>query len=281
MKQGILIFAHNNREVDFLRLAIISGRLAKKNLGKSVSLVTDEHTKQWMVDDDLEDTVREIFDNVIVTEKPSEDNFRTLNDGASAKTVPFANKNRYSAYNLSPYDQTLVIDSDLLILSDKLNKYWNVDTDLSICKSNVHIKDDFKYLDNFVSDTGPKMFWATAFMFKKTDKAKSFFGLVDYIRENYLDFASIYGFVPNTFRNDVAFSIAKHMFEGFIENENFSLPEIMCTVDKDVLYDIDNGMLKFLISNNDSYYVTSFKDIDIHVMNKQSLIRNFDGLINL
>ena len=32
MKKGCLIFAHNNRQIDYSLLALISGGLAKKNL---------------------------------------------------------------------------------------------------------------------------------------------------------------------------------------------------------------------------------------------------------
>ena len=48
MTNGILIFAHNNREVDYGLLAVISGGLAKKHLKVPVSLVADTGTLAWM-----------------------------------------------------------------------------------------------------------------------------------------------------------------------------------------------------------------------------------------
>ena len=50
MTNGILIFAHNNREVDYGLLAVISGGLAKKHLHVPVSLVTDHSTKEWLIE---------------------------------------------------------------------------------------------------------------------------------------------------------------------------------------------------------------------------------------
>ena len=50
MTNGILIFAHNNREVDYGLLAVISGGLAKKHLDVPVSLVTDHSTKEWLIE---------------------------------------------------------------------------------------------------------------------------------------------------------------------------------------------------------------------------------------
>jgi hypothetical protein len=48
MKNGCLIFAHNNRQIDYSLLALISGGLAKKNLKVPISLVTDKSTVDWL-----------------------------------------------------------------------------------------------------------------------------------------------------------------------------------------------------------------------------------------
>ena len=48
MKKGILIFAHNNRQIDYARMSLVTGSLAKKNLGVPVSLATDPSTVEWM-----------------------------------------------------------------------------------------------------------------------------------------------------------------------------------------------------------------------------------------
>ena len=48
MTQGIILYAHNNRTVDYALMAVIAGGLAKKNLQVPVSLITDESTIAWM-----------------------------------------------------------------------------------------------------------------------------------------------------------------------------------------------------------------------------------------
>jgi hypothetical protein len=48
MTCGVLIFAHNNRDVDYALMAMVAGGLAKKNLNVPVSLVTDLSTVEWM-----------------------------------------------------------------------------------------------------------------------------------------------------------------------------------------------------------------------------------------
>ena len=47
MNKGILIFAHNSREVDYILTAVLAASLAKKYLKAPVSLVTDNSTLIW------------------------------------------------------------------------------------------------------------------------------------------------------------------------------------------------------------------------------------------
>ncbi len=44
MKKGILIYAYNSPTLDYALMGIISGGLAKKNLGIPASLVSDQST---------------------------------------------------------------------------------------------------------------------------------------------------------------------------------------------------------------------------------------------
>jgi hypothetical protein len=57
---------------------------------------------------------------------------------------------------------------------------------------------------------------------------------------------------------------------------------VLTALDKDVLYDVKDENLIFLIDAvNDSVFATSVSKLDIHVMNKQSLIRNSTKLLEL
>jgi hypothetical protein len=66
MTRGVLIFAHNNRDIDYALLAVISGGLAKKYLTLPVSLVTDASTVEWMKTSKIYKTAVEIFDKIIL-----------------------------------------------------------------------------------------------------------------------------------------------------------------------------------------------------------------------
>jgi hypothetical protein len=277
MKKGILIFAHNSRDIDYALMSLISAKFAKTNLQVPVSLVVDKFTIEWMQTSGIYDLSLETFDKIIEIEKPVTQNIRVLNDGYTSKTVPFVNSNRASVWDLTPYDRTLLIDSDFLIMSNSLNQYWDADTNVMLSPSMQDVRGDRKgILDSWVSETGIPLYWATTVMFTKNSESKIFFDLVDVIRTNYNYFADLFRFNPKQYRNDIAFSIAKHMLNGFdtgVEN----LPPILTLLDKDLIHSVGKNQLRVYLNDNlseDHVVIASIKDLDIHVMNKQSVIRN-------
>ena len=286
MSQGVLLFAQNTREVDYLKLSVLAAKLAKKNLQVPVSLVTDSATLEWAEESNQLSTVQEVFDQVIQTERPRIcNNFRYLSDGNDRSRVPFVNDARSRAYDLTPYERTLLIDSDFLINTPTLREYWNADSDIMISQSlgDVAAVDRIGYYDRYISDTGIHLYWATAVMFSKSPISQHFFNLVEHVKENYVYYADLFRFDHRTYRNDIAFSIAKHIVDGYETNLLGSLLPTLSTFDKDVLIDVNDNTLIFLINamNNSNFYAAAIKDRDIHVMNKQSIIRNYDKLMEL
>lgn len=285
MNNGVLIFAHNNRQVDYSLLAVISGGLAKKNLNVPVSLVTDASTIEWMTEFGSLPKAKEIFEHIIITDRPNTNNTRKLNDGNESLTVPFINANRNSAWDLTPYDRTLLIDSDFLIFSDTLSQFWNVEENLLIGHSMNDIGGDRTgYLDRYVSHTGVHMYWATTVMFSKNQETKIFFDLVSHVKNNYKFYSDLYRFNPLQFRNDIAFSVAKHILDGYENINSLSLPPVNTIIDKDILCKVSGSKLTFLINDSldqNKFISMSTTDRDVHVMNKQSIIRNSKQLLEL
>lgn len=286
MTRGALIFAHNNRNIDYALMSMISGGLAKKHLGIPVSLVTDESTVEWMKTSGIYDQAKNIFDKIILVEKPKTDNQRRLHDGINNTTVPFVNLNRANACDLTPYDKTLLLDSDYLIFSNTLNEYWNVDEDVLISRSINDIYDQKRlgFHDRYVSDTGVHLYWATTVMFTKTARSQAYFNMVNFVKDNYDYYGDLFRFDTRQYRNDISFSVAKHILDGFDTETKVSLPPVLSALDKDILHEVSpEGKLTFLVSPmlNGSFCAAAIKDTDIHVMNKQSLIRNAQQLLEL
>lgn len=286
MNRGALIFAHNNRDIDYALMAVISGGLAKKHLNIPVSLVTDKTTLDWMVESNIYIKAQEVFDTIIEVEKPVSNNQRRLFDGVTNKIVPFVNSNRASAYDLTPYEHTLLLDSDFLIFSNRLNEFWEVDDDVLIAEAmnDIYGPSRVGYHDRYISDTGIHMFWATTVMFKKTDYSREFFNLVNFVRENYQYYGDLFRFDTQQYRNDIAFSVAKHIMSGFETDKKLSLPSLLTTIDKDILHSVDaTGKLTFLVTPmlDSKFCAATIKNLDVHIMNKQSLVRNADTLLEL
>jgi hypothetical protein len=285
MNNGVILFAHNSRDIDYASMALISGGLAKKNLKVPVSLITDISTIDFMKKEMLYEKAVEIFDKIILNDRP-EGNNRILHDGNTVKYVPFINQNRSSVYSLSPYDRTLLIDSDFLIFTDRLGQFWNTDSDLMIAESFTNIRDqDPGVLDQWVSETGPTLYWATTVMFSKSKMSEIFFNLVDHIKDNYKHYSKIYRFNSLVYRNDVSFSIAKHILDDFSKDKFNNLPSILSVIDRDTLEIVkDDSSLMFLIGDDLDYekrFLVKIKDLDVHIMNKQSILRNKNKLLGL
>lgn len=285
MKKGVVIFAHNSRQVDYALMSIIAGGLAKKNLGVPVSLVSDESTIEWLKISKKYSKAKKIFDQIIEVKKPVTSNQRLLIDTYTSTMVPFVNSNRASVWDLTPYDRTLLIDSDFLIMSKALAEFWDADSKFMISSSINDVRGDrLGVLDKHVSDTGMPLSWATTVMFTKDKETKLIFDMVDHIRDNYNHYADLYNFNPAVFRNDIAFSVAKHILYGFEYDSNNNLPPVLTALGRDLINDVEENKIRLLINDEfteDAVIATTIKDRDIHVMNKQSIIRNANKFLSI
>jgi hypothetical protein len=127
------------------------------------------------------------------------------------------------------------------------------------------------------------MYWATTVMFSKNLNSKLFFNTVNYVKENYTQFADVFRFDPRQFRNDIAFSLAKHILDGYQQDDALSLPPVLSALDKDILHSVNDNSLTFLIDYRltNSYCAASISGLDVHIMNKQSVIRHKQKLLEL
>ena len=284
MNCGVLIFAHNSRDVDYALMSIVAGSLAKKHLNVPVSLVSDQSTIDWLNESNRSMQANNIFDQIIIVDRPNTDNIRRLNDGIQSKTVPFINANRSSAWELTPYDRTLLIDSDYLIFSNTLSGFWNCDSSFMISSAmNDLCGDRTGVLDSWVSDEGIPLYWATTIMFTKNQESKLYFDLVKSIKQNYQTYAEIYRFDYRIYRNDIAFSIAKHIIEGFVTLKAQNLPPILTAQDKDLITSVQDGGLTMLVQDklSDKMILGKLSNRDIHVMNKQAIVRSANDLLEM
>jgi len=295
MSRGILFFASNNDNINYLKIALLNAYMCKKNLGEDtkITVVTSTTSLDWNVD--IKNEIEATFDKIIIDDKTTgEDNIRRYSDTQYYSVKDrFINGNRNSAYDLSPYDETLLLDVDFLMLDGSMNAIWG-------CAEDFLINDAALGLDHLPLDgeefrlnqTGIKMVWATAIYFKKSERAKMVFDLVSFIKENWEYYKLLYGFGGYLYRNDFAFSIALHILNGFIENEEFKklpTPFILTSTDRDHIHQV--GLNSITIMFNDmgmkhqnhehAFYITKIKGHNVHIMNKMSLQKFVDEFIGL
>lgn len=288
--RGVIMFAHNNTEIDYFRLAVVNALLVQKNLGiKNITVVTDPHSLKQGEKTLGKRLIKKAINNIIVIEKDKK--FKALNQrlykdtSHTTKYLPFYNVNRCDAYELSPYDETLLIDVDYLILSDTLNHCWGHNNELMM---------NWKYQDIMYErkdpslarlyDMGITMYWATVVYFRKTEYVESFFNIVKHVKNNPQYYKDLYKWQGTLYRNDYSFSIAAHMMSGFVDK---GIPQLPTTLYKsfdtdDIHSAIDENTIVMYLEKPRSpgdFMLTKWQGIDLHIMNKWAINRVSDNLL--
>jgi hypothetical protein len=270
MTKGILLFALNNSEINYIKLAEFTAKQATLFLKVPVSIVTDSDSALSISDLTL-------FDKVIIVETEKY-HIKRFYDGKDSAKSQWKNSHRNDSFNLTPYDETLVIDVDYVINSDTLSYCWNQSNDFLIYRDSFDLgqrKDvsEFKY----VSDYSIPFYWATVFFFRKTEKIKQLFSLISHVKEHWQYYKFLFNLNVSNFRNDFAFSIAIHIMNGYTDNNDFvkHLPgKMIYSLDKDCLIKKSDRSLYFLIETDSGNQLPlKISNNDIHVMNKYSLLR--------
>lgn len=291
MSRGVLMYAHNNTEIDYFRIACTNALMIKMNLKVPVTIVTDQGTLDWSKKSHGEHFINQCFDTIILVNKKYDyKNSRAYNDTSfSTRDLQFYNCNHWEAYDLSPYEETLFIDSDYLIMSDALSNCWGSHDDIMI---NKHIIDTglptSPYTQN-IDDFGIKLYWATVIYFKKSIFSKFLFSIVKHIQSNYIYYRELYSLPNGMFRNDFAFSIAIHMLNGFSDTESvineLPISGLLMSWDSNDIFSV-NGINDITIycekkADIGNYTLARFKNQDIHCINKWAINRFSDRLIEL
>ncbi len=286
--RGVLIHAHNNEQIDYALIALCNALAIKSHLHVPVCLITDVGSEKWLREC-RGDVVDRAFDQIIITAAPSKSGTKKFNDTATSYTLPWHNMSRSDSYELSPFDETLLIDADYLILDNTLNLVWGSTHDVMVNRQIIPL-DHGKVPSNekWLEHTGIEMVWATCVFFRKSLLAERLFDMVRHIRLNYEFYSMVYGFPIQLYRNDYAFSIAVHMMSGFTKCDDIATlpsPFLLTSFDCDELIDVPaKDDLVFLMNDRAErwrFMMTRTKGINVHVLNKFSIVRQADKFIGM
>jgi hypothetical protein len=268
MTNGVLCFAHNNGKVNYINQAEFLAKRVKQHLNLPTTLVTS--TPQGLDDNTVFDQVIEIADD-------NNNVKRYYNGSLHHQRLPFKNNDRVRSYELSPYDTTLVLDTDYVICNDSFKHAFDSVYNFQIYRNGIDLCDWRKHKEfDYINDTGIPFYWATCFCFTKTQETKIFFDLLQHLVSNWKHYDQVYNLGSRNFRNDHVFSIAIHMMNGFTDGDwAKTLPgKMFYTLDRDIVKTIKDNSLTFLLQKENyvgEYILASTKDCNVHVMNKFSL----------
>jgi len=285
------MFAHNNEEIDYLKLATINAYLIKQNCDvHDITVVTNQHSYDYTVGELGKEFVHNAISNIVITEKDKNfkraDNRLYKDTSHTSKPLPFYNVDRCDAYKISPYDETLLIDADYLILSNNLNSCWGHNNELMM---NWSYQDIMSERDDptlkRLSPSGITMYWATVVYFRKTDFVEQFFKTVEHVRDNREYYQDVYKWPGNLYRNDYSFSVAAHMMGGFVDKgiEQLPVPHLYKTFDTDDVHSAPSkNELVFYLEKPRSlgdFILCKWRGLDVHVMNKWAINRVSEELL--
>ena len=200
MTQGVLLFCFNTDTCEYHKIAERCVELIKKNLKLEITIVTNFETYKKLKP--LGMINYKLFENETGNKRSQEQ---------------WHNLDRCHAYDLSPYDITILMDIDYFCFTDNLLQYLQVDEDF-LLHDKIHDLTN-KDVYDFRKRSIIPMLWATVIIFKKTDRAKSIFETVKYIKQHYQHFCNLYRIDFRNFRNDYAFSIAVNQVNGHIQQK--------------------------------------------------------------
>lgn len=190
VSKGFLVLAQNTSSVDYVKQAYalaLSIKASQKE--NSISLVTNcKVPKKY----------QKVFDNIIPI------------PWAATIISRYCAEDRWKLYHVSPYDETIVLDTDMLMLED-ISEWWEYckNYDVKFCSQIKNYKletvADTVHRKPFIVNNLTSPYSALQY-FKKSDKAYNFYKILEFVCNNwewcYKTFA------PNEYQNWLSMDLA-------------------------------------------------------------------------
>jgi hypothetical protein len=172
MSKGFLVFAQNTETVDYVRQAYALALSIKNTQSEitSISLVTNNIVPEEYA---------RAFDNIfeIPWYEHNEDSVLSA-------------EHRWKLYHITPYDETIVLDTDMLMLDD-ISYWWKYlnNYDLKFCSHITNYKlepifEDSYHRKAFIANQLTNPYFALHY-FKKSDLALEFYKTLEFVVKNW------------------------------------------------------------------------------------------------
>jgi hypothetical protein len=192
LSKGFLIFAQNTKSVNYVQQAYALALSIKfsQHTHKNVTLVTNDIVPK---------KYQKVFDNIIPI--PWAD---------TTTLTRYAAEHRWKLYHVTPYEETIVLDSDMIMLED-INSWWDFckPYNLTYCSQITNHKlepvTDTVHRKAFISNSllGP---YCALHYFKKNQTAYEFYKTLEFVCNNW---EWCYDkFAPNNYQNVLSMDLA-------------------------------------------------------------------------
>lgn len=257
MTRGVVMFAHNNGATDYYKMAVYTAKRVNRFLDLPVTVITDPNS----VTDDTY-----TFDSVHYLE-PDASNMRS--------NTTWINKGRYRVYDISPYDETLVLDTDYMVNSQQLLEVFNYSSDIVCHRATRSVLETLQ--QEQLGKWSAQSAWATVLRFNKTPRARDMFAVMQMVQTNYAHYSTIHRFQKYTYRNDYALTIALRAVNGHIEQREDYLQWSLLHVGLDTaIHRVADTEYVAVRKNKPRSDYVILRDLDFHMLNKSNYMELID-----
>ena len=172
MTKGIVVLAQNNETDNYVEQSALLAMSLRYHNNVPISLITNDQVPEEYVN---------LFDKIIPI--PFSD---------SAKDSAWKIENRWKIYHASPYDETIVMDTDMLVLQN-IDVWWDFLSNYEVFyTSNVltykgETANTSYYRKTFIDNDLPNLFCGLHY-FKKSDFAQQFYTWLELVVNNWETF---------------------------------------------------------------------------------------------
>ena len=172
MTKGIVVLAQNNETDNYVEQAALLAMSLHTYNNAKISLITNDEVPQEYI---------RLFDKII-----------PIPFGDSAKDSAWKIENRWKIYHASPYDETIVMDTDMLVLQN-IDVWWNFLSNYEMFFTNKvltyrgTVADTSYYRKTFIANNLPNLFVGLHY-FKKCDFAQEFYTWLELVVNNWETF---------------------------------------------------------------------------------------------
>ena len=201
-------------------------------------------------------------------------------------TAQFQNSNKHKVIEYTPFERTLLIDTDFVVQNNFYDYVFETDSPVAMHRTAEYLGGELPYQDEMMlNSAGINHWWSTVIYFDQSEYSKMFFDIWSHVKDNWEYYSLLYQFPKGLFRTDFCVSIASHMLNGF-QNETF-LDDFKGTP----LFNMDqkDDIVK-LNSLNDFVFlkhnrIEAWKNIlcrhtntNMHLMNKRAFDRQIENI---